>query len=99
MRRLDAELDGDACAWSSRFIHEIDIQRVFERHIVRMIVRYVRFTQFEPILSTLSPTLNLCLMSNHCAHGALLPAAIFIYDLRVLSQKANSFFQPSTACS
>src|ERR1044071_5413196 len=73
---IDTELDSDARARPGGFVDEVDVQRVFKRHVVRMIVRYVCFAQFEPILSALSPALNFRLMSNHCAHGALLIAAV-----------------------
>src|ERR1051325_5307133 len=69
---IHTELDSDARAPPGGFVDEVDVQRVCKRHVVRMIVRYVCFAQFEPILSALSPALNFRLMSNHCAHGALL---------------------------
>src|SRR6516164_7398576 len=92
-RGLDAELYRYTRSGSGCFVDEIDIERMFERHVVRVIIRYVRLAQFEPILAAFSAALNFRLVSNHCAH------ATAPYDLRVFSQKANSFFQPSTACS
>src|SRR5690349_19125526 len=40
-RRLHAELHRHARPWAERLVHEVDIQRMLQRRIERVVVRYV----------------------------------------------------------
>src|SRR3970040_28048 len=56
------------------FVDEIDIERMLEGQVIRMIVRHIRLAHFKPILAAFAAAFDLCLMSNHRAHAFVLLA-------------------------
>src|SRR6266850_7973457 len=68
-RRLDAKLYRDPRAGSGGFVDEVDIERVFERQVIGMIVGHVGFAQLEPILAIFASPFDLCLVRNHRTHS------------------------------
>src|SRR5262249_49717950 len=94
-RRIDAQLDGHTRARADGLVDEIDVERVLERQIVRMVVRDIGLADLDPVRTALAAPVDLHLVSNHRAHDWLLVSAY----RRFLSRNAKTFFQPSTACS
>src|SRR4029077_3543098 len=70
--RFDAKFHRDSRSWTCGLIDEVDIQGVFQWHVVRMVVGNVGFGDLKPTADSLaSATVDLCLVHNHGTHSAL----------------------------
>src|SRR5207249_2239299 len=67
-RRIHAELDRHAGARPHRLVDEVDVERVLERQIVRMVVRDVGLADLEPLRPALAAPFELHLVRDHRAH-------------------------------
>src|SRR5262249_35781857 len=67
-RRLHTELYRYPCTWTLCLIDKVDIERMFQRRIERMVIRYVDLTQCEPAFRPLAFAPDFRLVDNHCTH-------------------------------
>ena len=70
---------------------ETNADRLFEERVMRMVVRHHGMREVEPALRTLAGPVGSDDLNDGGAHRA--------YLARCLSKNAQTFFQPSSACS
>jgi hypothetical protein len=64
-----AQFHGHPRPRAETFVNEIQVERVLERGIERVVERDVYFRQFEPPFSTFAASINFDLVCDHRAHG------------------------------
>ena len=90
--RLQRELDRDPRGRPKLGVHEIDGDGLLQQGVVRMVVGHHRVSQIEPPVTALAGTARRGDLNDRGAH----PRA---YAARCFCRNANTFFQPSSACS
>src|SRR5712692_4829927 len=68
-RRIHAQLHGHAGTRAEGLVDEVDVERVLERQIVRMVVGDVGLADLEPLRAALPAARELHLVGDHRAHG------------------------------
>src|SRR3954447_7229449 len=90
--RLQRNLDGDPRARSERGVHEIDIDGIFVQSVMRVVIRHDRMGHIEPPVTALAGAVSADDLNDRGAHLA-------VYLAKCFPKKANTFCQPSSACS
>ena len=90
--RLQRQLDCDPRVRSERAVHEIDIDGIFLQSVMRVVVGHDRMGQIEPPVIALAGAVGADDLNDRGAHARY-------YLARCFSKNANTFFQPSSACS
>src|SRR2546426_249998 len=100
--RVRRQFNGDACTEAFGCIREIDVDSVLQWRVHRMVKRHADETQVEPPLGAFAPAGNLRCFHDVGAHRCVLlslRSQAYWGASRCCSKKAQSFFQPSIACS
>ena len=63
-RRVDTQLHRYTGSGSFGLIDEVDVERMFERHAVGMIVGDVALFQIDPLFALFTAAVDFCLMGN-----------------------------------
>ncbi|HEY9527524.1 MAG TPA: hypothetical protein VIR02_10595 [Anaerolineales bacterium] len=67
-RGLFTQLDRYPRRRSLRFVHKINIERVLERRVERMVKGNICLLKLEPSLSPFAAAFNVYFFNDHCAH-------------------------------
>src|SRR5437762_6153005 len=90
--RLQRDLDGDPRARSERGVHEIDIDGIFVQGVMRVVVRHDRMGHIKPPVTALAGAVGADDLNDRGAH-------LGVYLAKCFPKNANTFCQPSSACS
>src|SRR5262245_15469972 len=91
-RGVERDLDRHPGARPEAGIHEVEGDRLLVEGVVRMVVRHHRVGEVEPATLALAGAFRPDDFNDGSAHAVR-------YFERCFSQNANTFFQPSSACS
>ena len=70
--RFQRDLDRGPRARSERGVHEIDVDRIFEQSVVRVVVGHHRMGQIEPPVTALAGAVRADDLDDRGAHAAVI---------------------------
>jgi hypothetical protein len=91
-RRLQREFHGDPGTRPERRVQEVDGDGLFQQSVMRVVVRHHGLCQIEPPVTALAGTARVDTLNDRGAHALGSCSQVLLED-------ANTFFQPSSACS